>query len=116
MNKNKYIPNDHLRKMFAKQHEFQLKLGNEEYLYNVPFIKDMILASTCELMEALQETPWKSWKTKSQFNIQKLEEEVIDVWHFVINLSMACGLTDEDIYTRFMAKNKINIDRQKKGY
>jgi len=105
-----------LKEMFTKQAEFQTRLGNSANLYSTPFIKDMILALTCEAMEALQEVPWKEWKKNQKFDTDKFKAEIIDIWHFLINLSMAAGLDEKSLYDEFMKKNRKNFQRQKEGY
>lgn len=105
-----------LREMFEKQRNFQTRLGNESILYHIPFIKDQVLALQCELMEALQETPWKAWKKNQVLDVKKLQNEIIDVWHFLINISMASGLDEKSLFELFMKKNRINNKRQDEGY
>jgi len=107
---------DKLKEMFRKQAEFQTRLGNDAYLYSTPFIKDMILALNCEAMEALQEVPWKEWKRDQKFNTDRFKEEVIDIWHFLINISLAAGLDEDSLFKEFMKKNRKNIKRQREGY
>jgi len=105
-----------LQQMFEKQANFQTRLGNEAFLFHTPFIKDQILALNCELMEALQTTPWKNWKKQQPSNFKAFREELIDCWHFLINLSLSAGLDEESLFKAFMEKNKINNQRQDEGY
>jgi len=105
-----------LKEMFQRQAKFQSDLGHTDILYNVPFIKDMILCANCELMECLQETPWKQWKLNQNFDKEKFREELIDVWHFLINLSIAAGFDEDSLYNEFMDKNNLNLKRQQEKY
>ena len=105
-----------LKEMFAKQHKLQIKLGNDKYKHNETFIKNMTLAAIDELMEALRETPWKPWKKQQYYNKKLFQKELIDVWHFLINLSLASGMNYNDVYNKFIYKNKINLQRKKEGY
>jgi dimeric dUTPase (all-alpha-NTP-PPase superfamily) len=107
---------ERLHGMFKKQIELQVKLGNNDLVGNQKFITEMTLAAVDELMEALRETPWKSWKKNQELNKEAFKEELIDVWHFLINLSLAAGMTSEEVYVRFLCKNKINENRKKEGY
>ncbi|WP_255288888.1 hypothetical protein [Bacillus cereus] len=34
-----------------------------------------------------------------------LQGELIDMWHFLISLSLKCGLTVEDVYRIYLEKN-----------
>ena len=109
---------DKLYEMFMKQITFQQKLHKKNFkvVGNVPFIRTMTLAAIDELMEALREVPWKPWKKKQEFNQELFKEELIDVWHFLINLSLSSGMTSSEVYVRFLEKNKENRKRQKEGY
>ena len=103
-----------LEVMFQKQEQLQAKLKNN--VRSQEFISSMTLACIDELMEALRETPWKPWKKRQAFNEEKFKEELIDAWHFIINLSLASGMTSNELYQRFMEKNKTNFKRQNEGY
>ena len=45
-----------------------------------------------------------------------LEEEVVDLFHFLISLSQVLGMSAEDIRDAYVKKNKVNHDRQESGY
>lgn len=105
---------DNLNKMFIKQINFQQKLNND--IHSIEFKRIMTLSCIDELMEALRETPWKPWKKDKTYHQDKFKEELIDAWHFLINLSLASGMTSDDVYNKFMEKNKENIRRQNNGY
>lgn len=108
---------DRLARMFYQQHRFQTKyLNNEAYLYNIPFLKEMILAAHCELSEALQEIPWKSWKVKQEWDPKRLQEELVDVMHFTINLCLASGMDEDELYLKFIEKGAENRLRQRDNY
>ena len=55
---------------------------------------------------------------KHQLNLmkQKPREELIDIWHFVVQASLELNLTPEDILKEYERKNEINRQRQKDGY
>lgn len=99
--------------MFQKQGEFQKKLGSE---LNQAYITEMTLAAIVELSEFVQETAWKSWKKNAVTNKARAREELIDAWHFIINLSIALGMDAWDVYSEFMQKNRENFARQERGY
>jgi dimeric dUTPase (all-alpha-NTP-PPase superfamily) len=69
-----------------------------------------------EAVELQRTTNWKWWKKPSQFNIEDAKEELIDIWHFVVQASLELGLTPDDILEEYKKKNQINRDRQKNGY
>ncbi len=106
-------PVNYLKRMLLKQKQLQAKLGNN---FNQNFINIMTLAAIDELMESIRETPWKPWKKNQKFNIENYKNELIDVQHFLNNLYLAAGMDAEEIYKRYMNKNKENIKRQKNNY
>ena len=48
--------------------------------------------------------------------ITDAREELIDIWHFVIQASLELGLTPDDILDEYKIKNEINKERQRSGY
>ena len=69
-----------------------------------------------EAVELQRITNWKWWKIPAAFNEVEAREELIDVWHFVIQASLELNLTPDDILKEYERKNEINRQRQKDGY
>lgn len=69
-----------------------------------------------EAVELQRTTNWKWWKTPTEFDTTEAREELIDIWHFVIQASLELGLTPDDILAEYRRKNEINRDRQRDGY
>ena len=69
-----------------------------------------------EAVELQRTTNWKWWKTPGQFDRAAAKEELIDVWHFVVQASLELGLTPDDIIKEYKRKNEINRERQRTGY
>jgi dimeric dUTPase (all-alpha-NTP-PPase superfamily) len=69
-----------------------------------------------EAVELQRTTNWKWWKTPSKFNEAEAREELIDIWHFVVQASLELNLTPDDIVDEYKKKNEINRERQKNGY
>lgn len=71
---------------------------------------------------------WKPWKKDNEkvyhMSIHDLSErdrkellmEIVDQFHFFMNQAVACGFTGSDIANAYIAKNKENWERQKRGY
>ena len=71
---------------------------------------------------------WKYWKKDyskySEIKFSDLSEsdqleakfEIIDILHFFMNMAISIGMTPEEMYNMYMAKNKENRDRQERGY
>ncbi len=69
-----------------------------------------------EAVELQRTTNWKWWKSPIPFNKDEAKEELIDIWHFVVQASLELGLKPEDILKEYERKNQINRDRQTNGY
>ena len=77
-----------------------------------------------EVAEALYEMPcYKLWKDYSNMSDeavaiawQKVRMELIDSLHFFVNLLLCAGMTADEVYEMYIAKNKENHRRQDEGY
>jgi len=69
-----------------------------------------------EAVELQRTTNWKWWKKPTRFNESDAREELIDIWHFVVQASLELNLTPDDIVQEYKKKNEINRNRQKNGY
>ena len=69
-----------------------------------------------EAVELQRTTNWKWWKTPTEFNEAEAREELIDIWHVVVQASLELNLTPDDILKEYERKNEINRQRQKDGY
>lgn len=116
---------DRLTQMFRLQYLLQtetydINLHEMTDEQRIQFIKDNILAATDELHEAMAETGWKPWATSRHINEDAYLNEIIDLWHFVMNLVLATGhhpdFLAEQFHQRYMAKRRKNIQRQEDGY
>ena len=115
-----------LKRLFELQHDLQVNHFNVNFQRMLPadrvrYIKDMALALTAEVHEALDETGWKPWATKKGIlDRDAYIGELVDVMHFLVNLFLATGddpveLADE-VFTRYTLKNRVNRGRQATGY
>lgn len=113
-----------LERLFELQKQFQESIGIEiPYIknfvinpINIELIVKQILALYSEVGEVLAEIPWKPWKQNQDFNVSKFRMELIDCFHFLINLFLLSGMDTSDVYDLFQKKNQINRRRQKDGY
>lgn len=111
---------DSLTEMMTRQLKFQESLGfkvedmlEEEKVY---YAKDQILACLDELHEALAEIGWKPWATSRHFNRDAFVGELIDAWHFLMNLFLVAEVKPHELFSLYVTKNDKNIARQEKGY
>ena len=123
---------DRLETMFNMQYNLQQKLGTWEKINNgraappimlQQFTNQCILALVEESIEIMRETPYKSpfftdfgWKEKQTYNREAMIGEIVDLWHFVLNLSLAHGFNEDDFYREYCKKHGINEERKDNGY
>ncbi|AXM89366.1 alpha/beta hydrolase [Anoxybacillus ayderensis G10] len=107
-----------LETMFQMQKELDERIIAERNIDKT--LDDWVIAITIamesEIDEIRREVNWKWWKQEKEVDIDRLQEEVIDLWHFLLSLSRMVDLTPETIFEKYMAKNKINHQRQEQGY
>lgn len=80
-----------------------------------------VLAMLSELSEVLDEVNFKWWKNKKPVDDDALRGEIVDILHFLISMCLFSGMDANELYERYLLKNKENFDRQygrseKKGY
>lgn len=86
----------------------------------IQYIKDMVIAATDELHEALNETGWKPWATVRHIHEDAYIAELVDAWHFLMNLMLATGREPGDLadllFHGYVTKAQVNVERQARGY
>jgi dimeric dUTPase (all-alpha-NTP-PPase superfamily) len=108
---------DILETIFKLQKELATVIASEGY----PRIKEerisaLATAMIHEAVEVQRLTNWKWWKKPMEFNETQAKEEVIDLWHFLIQMSIELGMTPEEILNEYMKKHRINKERHVNGY
>jgi dimeric dUTPase (all-alpha-NTP-PPase superfamily) len=116
------------RDLVVAQHELQTAayekdprhLEDEE---RVEFIRWNVLALEDELHEMLNEVGWKPWATSRHVNEDLAMKELVDAFHFFMNLMLAVApqhLSVEQLTTAFVdgyfRKRTVNAQRQEDGY
>ena len=51
-------------------------------------VSELCTAIMHEAVELQRTTNWKWWKTPTEFNEAEAREELIDIWHFVVQASL----------------------------
>lgn len=59
---------------------------------------------------------YKWWKTPVKLDKAKAREELIDIWHFVVQASIELEMEPKDILDEYQKKNLVNRRRQTNGY
>lgn len=80
------------------------------------WIRWNVLALQDELHEALQETGWKPWATSRHVNRAAYISELVDAFHFFMNLMLVVDCSAEEFLDKYAEKRKINVQRQAEGY
>lgn len=77
----------------------------------------LLLMSRAIIHEAIEvdnELPWKTWEKEPKVvDYDHVEEELIDILHFVMESFIALGMSPRDILEAYSAKNKVNHERAK---
>jgi dimeric dUTPase (all-alpha-NTP-PPase superfamily) len=120
---------DKLETIFQKQKElhraimtYSSSIGSQYWKKFLSISKEERICALCtaiihEAVELQSLTNWKWWKKKPiEFDENQAKEELIDIWHFVVDASIELGMTPQDILDEYLKKNQINKDRQKNDY
>jgi len=80
-------------------------------------VKENVLALVDEAMEVLHEVKWKYWSHDEPFvHRDFVRNECVDVGHFLANILVAIGVTDEEWERAYQWKQDVNRARQRDGY
>lgn len=121
---------DRLQEMFKKQQELMIRLKvktrstGELSAMTPEQMEDLTdetrviaFALLDEVHEMIRELNWKPWKkTLKPVDLEKVQKELIDAWHFLIELSLMWGLSAERVQELYLEKNKENHQRQDSNY
>ena len=108
---------DALSKIFRLQGELAGMMDTSRY----PTSEEERVSALCtamihEAVELQRTTNWKWWKKNTEFNKKEACEELIDVWHFVIQAAIELEMSPKDILVEYERKHAINVKRQKDRY
>jgi dimeric dUTPase (all-alpha-NTP-PPase superfamily) len=108
---------DKLDTLLEMQRELSLELMTDRY---PSMVQERIeLLSTAIIHEAIELqrlTNWKWWKKPVGFDTENAKEELIDIWHFMLQASIELGMTSDDILSYYSRKNIVNKERKKNNY
>lgn len=111
---------DKLERIFQMQEELNARIGvslrdiSEEE--QTKWVLNYTRAMQQELAELVDSVPWKWWAKYQSFDKQNARVEIVDLFHFLISLAQAMGMTADDVFEAYIAKNKVNHQRQESGY
>ncbi|MGH9973507.1 MAG: dUTPase [Nitrososphaeraceae archaeon] len=108
---------DKLEKLIEMQRDLASVLASPRYPSKaeerISLLCTAIIHETIELQRL---TNWKWWKNPTDFNIEDAKEELIDIWHFVLQATIELNMTPEDILKYYSKKNNLNKERKKMNY
>jgi dimeric dUTPase (all-alpha-NTP-PPase superfamily) len=111
---------DQLRELFRMQQALNERIGvrtegmsDEE---KIRWVLNYCRAMSQEIAELTDSVPWKWWARYQKFDQQNARVEVVDLFHFLISLAQVLGMTADDVFTAYLKKNQVNLDRQASGY
>ncbi len=115
---------DKLENIFEFQNKFDTELAQRRGLENIPmeqWIQKETLAMLSELSELIDEVNFKWWKNPKPVDTGKVKDELVDILHFFVSMCLKTGMDANELYERYLSKNKENFARQhgtseKKGY
>lgn len=108
---------DKLESLFSLQKGLSEMMNLDRYPKDTEGkISALCTAIIHEATELQRTTNWKWWKKPIPFDTAEAKEELIDIWHFVVQASLELNLTPDDILEEYKRKNEINRSRQKNGY
>lgn len=83
----------------------------------VEYMRWNMLAIDDELAEMRQAISWKPWQHDDPYaDREEIVKEAVDVLHFVANIIVAAGGTDEVLDRLYLEKMEKNKKRQLEGY
>ena len=108
---------DKLDSIFTMQKSLEDMMNLDRYPKDTEgTVSALCTAIMHEAVELQRTTNWKWWKTPTTFDEAEAREELIDIWHFVVQASLELNLTPDNILKEYERKNEINRQRQKDGY
>lgn len=113
-----------LNKQRALQDRLKYDIDGMDAKERTAFIKEFSIHLNQEINEMLYELayfkPWKDYENltvhQHEFCISQAREEFIDAFHFMLNIALALGLDEDEMFKQYCDKNSINHKRQDEGY
>lgn len=122
----KKVSKDRLTELFDLQTEFNDRLiprGMKHYLSGKAGSKDVnkwllnnARAIIHEAVELEDSCFWKWWSKDKYIDLQNIRVEIVDLWHFLLSITMFAGLDADELYRLYKKKLLINHRRQDRGY
>ncbi|MFA5676191.1 MAG: dUTPase [Christensenellales bacterium] len=106
---------DKLESIFEYQGRFDAELAQTRGLTGISmeqWIQKETLAMLSELAELIDEVNFKWWKNAKPVDTDKVKDELVDILHFFVSMCIKTGMDANELYRRYIDKNKENFARQ----
>ncbi len=105
---------DRLEHIFELQGRFDADLAARRGLdFDLStWLQKEVLAMISELAELLDEVNFKWWKNPKEVDREAVKEELVDILHFFVSMCLKAGLSADEVYRAYLAKNEENFRRQ----
>lgn len=104
-----------LAKNFIPAEELHLGLRSEEERQR--YLASYIQLLEEEAIEFLRECPsrkfWRPSVKNKPVDYSKLYDELADMWHILVAISIISGVNSDKMFELFVEKNNINLERVK---
>ncbi len=108
---------DSLETIFSIQKELASMMDLSRYPTSIDGrVSVLSTAIVHEAIELQRLTSWKWWKKPTPFDKEAAKEELIDIWHFVVQASIELGMSPSEVLNEYKKKNNVNRNRQASGY
>jgi dimeric dUTPase (all-alpha-NTP-PPase superfamily) len=111
---------DQLRELFRMQQALNERIGVQTAGMSdedkTKWVLNYCRAMSQEIAELTDSVPWKWWAKYQQLDLQNARVEVVDLFHFLISLAQVLGMSADDVFQAYLAKNAVNFQRQESGY
>ena len=106
---------DKLDRIFEMQEALNRDIVEKRKLHDIPdekWIQMQTLAMMSEMAELIDEVNFKWWKNPKPVNSDNVKDELVDILHFFVSMCLRAHMSPEELFERYLAKNKENFDRQ----
>lgn len=69
-----------------------------------------------ETVEVEEECLWKWWTKDKDIDLKHLQVEIVDLWHFLLSLTIVSGLDAKKLFALYQKKLLLNHKRLDGGY
>jgi len=81
----------------------------------IKWILEYCRALTHEVIEVEDACKYKFWDKDKEVDVADVRREIVDCWHFLIDISMAAGMDSNEVLRIYKLKNDVNIKRLESG-